>query len=124
MMLRVQRASPDTTDYLRGETYALLPGTLVPRFISSDKPSSQVGMDLLNIRYGVLTTQGVATTAVGWGLIAEAFANFGYVGVVVLGLLLGFVCALLGNRTARAPLISVPTLIGIATMIALVNLEA
>jgi hypothetical protein len=124
MILRVQRATPNTIDYLRGETYAMLPSILVPRFIKADKPASQVGMDLLSIRYGVLTVQGASITAVGWGLVAEAYANFGYLGVIGLGCLLGTLCASLGNWSARAPVVSLPTLMSIATMIALVNLEA
>ncbi len=123
MMLRVQSETPDRVGFLEGETYALLPATLVPRFIDADKPASQVGMDLLNIRYGLLTLEGAASTAIGWGLVAEAYANFGYYGVVAVAALLGACCGALLVWSANAELVSVPTLISIATLMLLLNLE-
>ena len=124
MILRAQVETPDRVDFLMGETYALLPSILVPRFIDSDKPASQVGMDLLNIRYGVLTVEGVASTAIGWGLIAEAYANFGYYGVIGIALALGVFCGALFIWSARADIVSIPTLASIAAMMGLINLEA
>jgi len=124
MLLLVQSDTPGTVPYLDGETYALLPAILVPRFIDSDKPASQVGMDTLNIHYGLLTLEGVASTAIGWGLVAEAYANFGYPGVAGIAVLLGAVCGLLLVRSANAELLSVPTLVSIAFLLGLVNLEA
>lgn len=77
LLLRAQELTPQYVEYLRGETYALLPGMLIPRFLSPNKTKSQAGMDLLNIRYGFLMVEGVASTAMRW-LVAEAWANFGY----------------------------------------------
>lgn len=124
LLLRAQRLTPQYIDYLRGETYALLPGMLVPRFLSPDKTASQAGMDLLNIRYGVLTTEGVSSTAVGWGLVAEAWANFGYWGEVLVGLLVGLLSGALTRWSVGASAVSRPTLLAIAAMITLMNLEA
>lgn len=124
LLLRAQRLTPQYVDYLRGETYALLPGMLVPRFLSPDKTASQAGMDLLNIRYGILTVEGVSSTAVGWGLIAEAWANFGYWGEVLVGLLVGLLSGALTRWSVGASAVSRPTLLAIAAMITLLNLEA
>lgn len=124
IVLRVQRATPDRIDYLGGETYSLVPRTLVPRFVDPNKPTSQAAMDLLNVRYGVLTLQNTEVTAVGWGLVAEAFANFGYLGVVMIGVLFGVFCALLSNASARANIVSRVMLLSIATMMVLINVEA
>ena len=124
LLLRAQQLTPQYVDYLRGETYALLPGMLVPRFLSPNKTRSQAGMDLLNIRYGFLTVEGVASTAIGWGLIAEAWANFGYWGEILIGLFVGALAGALTRWSAGASAVSRPTLLAIAAMIALLNLEA
>jgi hypothetical protein len=124
MILRVQSDTPNHIDYLMGETYALLPSILVPRFIDPDKPASQVGMDLLNIRYGILTVEGAAVTAVGWGFIAEAYANFGDLGVIGIALLFGFYCGMLQRWSVGAPTLSLPTLTCIAAMMTLMSIEA
>lgn len=124
MILLAQVETPENVDFLRGETYAMLPSVLLPRFIHAEKAAAQIGMDLLNIRYGLLTLEGAATTAIGWGLIAEAYANFGYIGILVVACLLGILCALLANWASRARIVSAPTLVSIAVMMALLNLEA
>ena len=123
MVLIAETKTPEYVEYLNGETYAMLPSILVPRFIDEDKPATQVGMDLLNIRYGLLTQEGAATTAIGWGLIAEAFANFGYGGVALIALGLGLFTGLLANWSRDADIVSPATLVSIAAMMGLLNLE-
>lgn len=124
MLLRVQRLTPSFIPYLGGETYALLPRMLIPRFLSPGKTASQAAMDLLNIRYGLLSVEGVASTAIGWGLIAEAFANFGEIGVIAVGLVLGLASGLLMRGSAGSSALSRPTLLAIVGMMCLINLEA
>lgn len=123
MTLLVQSNTPDRIDYLRGETYSLLTSIIVPRFIDSSRPASQAGMDLLNMRYGLLTQEGTAHTAIGWGLVAEAYANFGYVGVMGFGLMLGALCGWLQSWSRNAAIMSLPTLTCIALMMILINVE-
>jgi len=123
MLLFAQEMTPAVVDYLHGETYALLPAILVPRFIDSSKPASQVGMDLLNIRYGLLTIEGASVTAIGWGLLAEGYANFGYWGVLLMGAAIGLLCGTLAWWSADKEVVSVPTLMSIATMMTLINVE-
>ncbi len=123
MLLLAQTKAPDRVDYLRGETYALLPGILVPRFIESDKPFSGVGMELLNVRFGLFNAREETLTSVGWGLVAEAYANYGYVCVAGIALALGVLLGALYNWSVNAPVISMPTLFSIATLMALINVE-
>jgi len=123
ILLKVERLTPESIDYLRGGTYALLPEVLLPRFLDPTKPKSQAGMDLLNIRYGILSIEGAEKTAVGWGLIAEAYANFGYGGVAAIAILVGLASGVVTRWSARGSAISLPTLVAVAVMISLVNLE-
>jgi hypothetical protein len=124
MLLRVQQLTPEYIPYLGGETYALLPEYLVPRFLNPDKTFSQAGLALLNIRYGIQTREGVATTTIGWGIISEAFANFGYVGVVGTAVVFGLLTALFTRWSAGRPPLSLPTLLSVAALVTLTNLEA
>lgn len=124
MILLVQAETPGEVDYLRGDTYAMLPSILVPRFIDPNKPASQIGMDMLSIRYGVLSAEATSVTAVGWGLVAEAYANFGYLGVAGMALLLGAFCGVLGRWSSYSEPTSLATLVSIAALMTMVNVEA
>jgi hypothetical protein len=123
ILLRVQYLTPGYLDYMRGETYALIPGMLVPRVLSPGKTKSQAGMDRLNIRYGLLTAEGAERTAVGWGLLAEGYANFGYLGVTGIGIFLGLASGALTRASALAAVVSIPTLMAVAVMAGLINIE-
>ena len=124
LLLHVQRLSPDRIPYLYGEAYAQLPNMLVPRFINPEKQVSQYAMSMLNIRYGLQTQEETLKTAVGWGLLAESFANFGYLGVIGVGFLLGLVSAFFERASAGAEVISLRTLSAIAVLLQFINLEA
>ena len=123
MILRVQAVTPEFVDYLYGQTYAMLPAIIVPRFINEDKPTSQSAMALLNNRYGIQTLEDSAITAIGWGLVPEAYANFGYLGVLGIGFVVGGFCGWLAMWGARAEVVSLPTLYSIAAMMVLINIE-
>jgi hypothetical protein len=124
LLLRVQRLTPEYIPYLGGETYALLPHYLVPRFLDPDKTFSQAGLALLNVRYGLQTPESVATTTIGWGVIPEAFANFGYLGVVGAGFVFGVLAALFNRWSVGATPLSLPTLLSAAALVSLINPEA
>jgi hypothetical protein len=124
LLMRVQRMTPDYVPYLGGKSYAVLPEMLIPRFLAPDKIASQAAMDMLNVEYGFLTFEETKKVAIGWGLIAEAYANFSYLGVMAIGFLFGLLCGLLERWSVGAPLISLPSFVAIATAIVLTNLEA
>jgi hypothetical protein len=124
LLMIVKRLAPDRVPFLNGESYSYLPYMLVPRFVQGDKTVSQASMMLLNIRFGFQSQEGAASTAIGWGLIPEAYANYGDVAVVLVALVVGAFAGLLTGWSERAPVISAPTLVTIAAMMALVNVEA
>jgi hypothetical protein len=123
ILMRVQFLTPSYLDYMRGDTYALLPGMLIPRFLVPNKTRSQAGMDMLSIRYGILSAEGAEKTSIGWGLVAEAYANFGFFGVGGIGLLLGIASGALARWSARGSTVSVSTLMAVAVMVGFINLE-
>lgn len=106
LLLLVQTATPDTVPYLQGQTYAMLPTLLIPRIFLENKIASHEGTYLLNIHYGMQTREDTARTTIGFGLLNEAYANFGYLGVGGLAILLGFFYAVVARWSAGVPILS------------------
>jgi hypothetical protein len=124
MVLAVQEATPMIIPYLEGETYAMLPAMLVPRFLQPDKIESQAVLNLLSVRYGRETTEDTAKTTIGWGMVAEAYANFGDFGVAVVGAVFGVLCGFLMRLSATAGPTSIAMLTAIASTLTLCNVES
>lgn len=123
MVLLVQRATPDFIPYLEGGTYALLPSMLVPRFLEPEKTESQAVLNLLSVRYGLQYVESAASTTIGWGMVAEAYANFGFAGIPVVGFLFGAFCGFLMRLSTGAAPLSLPMFVTIAATLTLLNVE-
>ena len=123
MLLLVERATPSYIPYLEGETYAMLPSMLVPRFVDADKPQSQAVLNLLSLRYGLQQVGSTEATTIGWGLIAEAYANYGDPAVIAVGLLFGALCGALMLLSSGAAPLSARMLVTIAATLTLLNPE-
>jgi hypothetical protein len=123
MVLAVQEATPGIIPYLEGGTYALLPSMLVPRFLDPEKTESQAGLNLLSVRYGRQRAEDTYKTTLGWGMVAEAYANYGNPAVIVVGAMFGAFCGMLMRLSATAGALSLAMLIAIASTLALCNLE-
>jgi len=123
MVLLVQRVTPDYIPYLEGETYALLPSMLVPRFLEPEKTQSQAVLNLLSVRYGLQYVDSAGATTIGWGMVAEAVANYGFPGVVAVGFLFGAFCGFLMRLSTGAAPLSLPMFVTIAGTLGLLNVE-
>ena len=123
LVLLVQSTTPDSIPYLDGETYAILPSTIIPRFLDPEKTANQSPLRLLSIRYNLESAYD-PSTSIGWGLIAEAYANFGRLGVIVIGAIIGGICGALMRLSIGASTMSSPMLVTIASTAVLMNLEA
>jgi hypothetical protein len=106
LFLRVQRMSPGQVPFLRGETYGIIPGLLIPRMLDEQKARSHLGTYLLAIHYGLQRPEDTLSTTIGFGLINEAEANFGVPGCLVLGLFLGTFYGLAARWSSSYPLLS------------------
>jgi hypothetical protein len=89
LLLMAQDKTPRDVPYLQGKTYAIIPQLLIPRFLNANKIRSHEGTYLLNIHYGLQTRKATLTTTIGWGLLNEAYANFGLLGCAGLAVVLG-----------------------------------
>lgn len=113
LLLHVQATSPDSVPFLYGETYTILPTLLVPRILMPDKPASHEGTYILNIHYGFQTREATATTTIGFGLLNEAYANFGYAGVAMLAIVIGAFYGVVGRWAAQVPILSLRALFAV-----------
>jgi len=82
--------SPARQDYLYGKTYTYVLPQLVPRLFWPDKPRSHVATYELSIYYGLQGEEDTSTTTIAFGLLTEAYANFGLFGACLLGLFWGY----------------------------------
>lgn len=101
---------------LQGASYAIIPTLLVPRVLAPDKPTSHEGTTLLNIHYGLQRRDDTVTTTIGWGLFNEAYGNFGYAGVVGLGVVLGLAFGAFARWTQDVPELSARFLAGVLVL--------
>lgn len=112
----VTSLTPEQLPFLNGETYAKVPGQFIPRFFWPQKPHAHVSTDILCIYYGLQDEVTVRNATIGFGPIAEAYANFGFVGVGLLAFVLGAFYKRVHTATAQSPLLSYPGLFVIILM--------
>ena len=94
---------PSPWDYYYGETYLSVFVALIPRFIWPDKPVSLGAQLGLMKRFGYRGfDQSLWEEAFMFSLspsfVGEAYANFGFIGVIFLSLLLGIIAAYLDKK--------------------------
>jgi hypothetical protein len=118
MLLIVQKKSPGEVPFLNGITYEPIPRLLIPRFIDDQKGISHAGNVMLTVNYGLQTLEQTASTSIGWGLIPEAYANFGYLGVAGLAVVLAAFYAFMTRLTVGVPMTSLRFVLGLIVMAA------
>lgn len=82
--------TPGRQDYLYGKTYGYVLPQLIPRWFWPDKPRSHIATYELAIYYGLQREEDTNTTTIAFGLVTEAYANFGMIGTMLLGAFWGF----------------------------------
>jgi hypothetical protein len=107
---------------LHGKTYSLIPPLLVPRIFWPNKPRSHEGQVLLNVHFGRQDLDSTFTTYIAWGLLPEAYGNFGpLTGSVLLGAAMGVFFAWVENATARKLLVSCEGFISLSLFMNVAN---
>jgi len=112
-LLLAQAKTPRDVAYLFGKTYAIIPEVLVPRIFNPKKIISHEGTSLLNIHYGLQTREATLTTTIGWGLLSEAYANFGFLGCAGLAIILGAAYGQASRWSINTPLFSFRSLFAV-----------
>lgn len=106
LLLMAQTLTPKHVPYLSGATYTIIPDLLVPRILNKNKIRSHEGTYMLNIHYGLQTRKDTLKTTIGWGLLNEAYANFGLSGCAGLAIILGAAYGQATRWSMNAPLLS------------------
>jgi len=107
---------------LHGATYRPIPSLLIPRIFWPDKPRSHQGQILLNVHFGRQDIHSTFVTYIAWGLLAEAYGNFGPItGAVLLGVILGLISAWIENVTARKLLLSLEGFVSFTVILCVIN---
>jgi hypothetical protein len=80
---------PDERPFLRGRTYRLLPYLMVPRIFWSGKPRGTAPTETVGLHIGITTTEATNYASIAVGPIAEAWVNFGWIGLALAGAFFG-----------------------------------
>jgi len=123
MTLLVQSQSPEPVPFLMGQTYTIIPRLLLPRFVNPDKATTHEGTYILSIAYGLQTREESTTTTIAFGFLAEAYANFGFVGVVGLGFVIGASFGIAARWGRGVPLTSLRGLASLLVLFAAIQNE-
>ncbi len=99
----VRTMTPQVVPYYQGSSYAYFLVAWIPRAIWPDKPTATGGAnDRMDVDYR-LKVEG-SSSSIGIGLLPEAYANFGAVGVLLVmalqGAVLGMLSAMLDGRNS------------------------
>lgn len=89
----VRLDTPDMIPYYGGSSYQYFFVGWIPRAIWPDKPSALDGNNAMVVDYGLLSDVSVQSTSAGLGLLPEAYANFGDLGMLVIMAIQGIVLA-------------------------------
>jgi len=105
-LLLYEQTLSSSVPFMFGETYAIVPELLIPRIFYPERATTHEGTYRLNIHYGFQTREQTETTTLGFGLLNEAYANFGLAGMAMLAFALGGFYGWIERWAAVVPLLS------------------
>ena len=116
MLMMAQTKIPTPYPYMEGATYAIIPQLILPRFLNPNKIRSHEGTHMLNIHIQRQTYQDTLKTTIAWGLLPEAYANFGFFGCAGVGMFLGAFYGYITRLGIGAPIFSARSLFGVLVL--------
>jgi hypothetical protein len=106
IMCLVVSATPAQQPFLAGETYKDIPGQFVPRLFWPEKPGAHVSTARLSVYYGLQSEEDTAKTTIGFGMVTEGYANYGFWGVAGVAAFLALLIKKMQSWGAESPLFS------------------
>lgn len=85
--------TPAVVPYQHGANYPLLLKNLIPRFLWPEKPIVNVANQFFQVEYGLTAKEDLSGVSIACGFEAEGYMNFGWFGIIAVGLFVGFVFA-------------------------------
>ncbi len=113
LMIKIQTMTPSKVPFLGGESYTFIPSLLIPRILSPKKMWSHTGNMMLSLHYGLLDSEGIWRTSIAFDPIMESYANFGFLGVLSLAVIMGFFLGWVTRLTINVPMLSFGFLFGV-----------
>ena len=83
--------TPELVPYQMGASYPLLLKNLIPRVLWPEKPSVNLANQFFQVEYGLTERQQLRGVSIACGFEAEGYMNFGWAGVLAVGVIVGFV---------------------------------
>lgn len=108
--------TPERLPFLNGETYTYVPAQFVPRYFWPNKPRSHIATYRLSTYYGLQGEEDTQRTTIAFGMLSEAYANFGFFGTTLLGFVFAFCFKKISEWASLSPLLSYPGLFLIVLM--------
>ncbi|MDZ8055064.1 MAG: hypothetical protein RMX68_005355 [Aulosira sp. ZfuVER01] len=106
MLMKAISETGTLREYMQGKTYSLIPQLVMPRIFNPNKVRGSEATNMLSIYYGLQTYKDTLTTEISWGLLQEAYANFGRLGCAGLGIFLGGLYGWITRLTINVPITS------------------
>lgn len=98
--------TPGHQEFLYGQTYKDIPGQFVPRYFWPEKPVAHISTNTLSKYYGLQSEEATTKTTIAFGLLAEAYANYGLYGVGILAFVFAGLLRLVTGWGANSPMLS------------------
>ena len=121
LMIKIQTMTPDKVPYLQGVSYEFIPSLLIPRILSPTKKWAHTGNMILSLHYGILDQEGIWFTSVAFDPVMEAYANYGFIGVLALAVIIGFFIGWATKLTIHVPMLSFGFLFGVLVIAAVIG---
>ena len=116
ILFRIIEWTPARKPFLEGETYLGIPSLLVPRILYKEKGIAHIGNWILAYQYEFLTLEGLSKTSVGFDLLSESYANYGYVGMAGLAVFLALFYGWVARLSIGVPLLSLRFLFAVLVL--------
>jgi hypothetical protein len=85
--------TPSIVPYQHGASYPLLLKNLIPRVLWPDKPTVNAANQFFQVEYGLTDESHLSDVSIACGFEAEGYMNFGWAGVIGIGLFVGIIFA-------------------------------
>lgn len=105
-MLRIMDWTPSRKPFLEGATYEGIISLLVPRILYEQKRVAHLGNWILAYHYEILDLDQLTKTSISFDLPSEAYANYGFLGMLGLAVTLGLFYGWVGRLSIGVPLLS------------------
>jgi hypothetical protein len=99
--------TPEAVPYQHGALYPLLIENLIPRILWPGKPTANQSNQFFQVEYGVTAKEDLPNVSMACGFEAEGYMNFGWLGTIIVGLLVGiafayYECAFFSTNSSLA----------------------